>query len=426
MKPNPWLLPAAALLVSGGWIFHQKKSAATLEREIAVLTESVRAARVVHDVSSPPAGKAAANDAKSGKIDWKKIGATIAKMQGGGGMGQIRSFIRLKKQLMEMSADQLIAQLEEIDALDLATSEREALQAMVLGTLAEKDPQLALDHAAKVAGDEDSGMHWQLSAALGKWAEKDTAAATAWLDRQIAAGTFNSKSLDGKNQALLRFESALLPHLLDKDPAAAASRVAALPGDQREDLFRNNHFMQMPEGRQQAYADLVRGSLPQDKAADALARAASRLANKDGYSKVDDFIRRTSATSKETEAIAGQVVENSLFPNFGTKPDFETLAKARAWAAEHSPSTVDDATGKSLGNALYRGTDFDQVSQTVLQYNAESGNDAVLAAFLKSGGARQRSRDKAAALIDQITDPAVREEILKLPEYRQQKSSSEQ
>ena len=76
------------------------------------------------------------------------------------------------------------------------------------------------------------------------------------------------------------------------------------------------------------------------------------------------------------------------------------------------------ATGEALGEALWRSDSFDKASSLALKYHESTGNDEVLAAFLKSDAARHRAADKAKALIDQIRDPALQEEIRSLEQYK--------
>jgi hypothetical protein len=79
---------------------------------------------------------------------------------------------------------------------------------------------------------------------------------------------------------------------------------------------------------------------------------------------------------------------------------------------------VDKATGESLANALRGKEDFGRISELVLKYNETAGNDGVLAAFLKNQHYRDGSTDEAMKLIEKIKDPALREEISNLPQYR--------
>jgi hypothetical protein len=407
------------LLAIGVWIAYGKKSAANLEREITVLSERIRQVRAAGDDTSMARMTAEFSwNEKDGKIDWKDISGKLAGMHSGG-MSDMRANIRLQRLLMDMSAEELCAQLDEIAALDLDDNTRKQLEGTILGILAEKDPKLVLERFSDDIGDENSGGRWHLNVALAKWAEQEPAAAAAWLDRQIAAGKLDSKSLDGKSQYRIQFEGALVNVLLKTDPTAASGRVAALPEDQREDFLKHGLPLHAASATGlAAYAKVVRENLPAGKIEGVLANSAGNLSMHDGYERIDGFIAGVNASDKEKQAIVERVIQNKLGRSGGAEISVEDLEKARAWGATQSPGVVDKATGEALAATLWSGGDFKTTSEMVLQYNARSGNDEVLAAFLKSSQLRNRSADEARTLIDQIKDPTLREEIRALPEFR--------
>lgn len=418
MKPNPWIFPLLALLAIGGWIFSQKRSAATLEQDITVITSRIQQARAAGDtgLKSRVAEEKARKD-KERKIDWKDTAAKISK--GGNSMiPDMRTMVRMQRFLMDLSGDELRAQLDEIEALDLAADTRKQLRDMFLNILTDKDPELALELFGKDNNADDYRVSWQMSSALRELAHKDPTAAVAWLDRQIAEGKLESKSLDDKNDALIRYESALMGVLLKSDPTAAAARVKALPEDQREELFQQGALHDLAKKDEAAYATLVRESLPAEKAGGILANTAQALAMNDGYDRVDDFITSTHASDAEKKTIVMAVMKSKSLHNAEVKLNEETFDKARAWAATQAPASVDQATGEVLAIALRTSKDFGNVSELVLKYNGSAGNDDVLTAFLRSQYTQHGSTDMTGKLIDKIKDPTLREEIRNLPQYR--------
>lgn len=420
MKPNPWILPALAVLVTGGWIASRKHSAATLEREITIIRERIQQAKA--GASGENGAGAAAEKARKEKdktIDWKDVAGKIGQMRGGG-MQDMRTMMRMQRLLLDLTAEELCVELDEIAALDIDEPARKQLQGMILGVLSEKDPKLALDRFGDQLGDEESGVHWQLSAALRKWAETEPAAAVAWLDRQIAGGKLESKSLDGSNRSLIQFEGSIMGALLKTDPAAATARIKTLPEAQREELLQQGFFFQVAEKNEAAYAKLVRDSLAADKVGGVLASAARNLPD---YERVDGFIASVGASDQEKQAIVAEVMKNRMNRRGGSEIPLEELDKARAWGAGQSPAVVDKTTGEALAGTLWRGTDFKEASELALKYHESSGNDEVLAAFLKSNEVQHRAAEEALPLIDKIKDPALQEEIRKLPQYQKQAPS---
>lgn len=415
MKFNPWIFPALAALIAGGWIGVQKKSVAVLESDIAILTERIRQARVGEERQHKSSGRDdKSRQEKEKKIDWRDLASKMGQMHNGG-MPDMRAMMRVQRLLMEMSAQDLAAQLDEIATLDLDEAGRNQIESMILGALAEKDPKLALDHYSDQIGGDDMSKRWQLAHAFGKWAEKDTSAAAVWFDQLIKQGKFESKSLDGKSQSRLSFEGVLVNTLLQSDPRAASARVASMPEDQRQDFFQQDIGMIKP-GTEAAYAQLVRANLSPDKASATIANVAGNLAYRDGYERIDAFISQAGASEDEKKAIVSQVMEHKLTQGASSTINQDTLDKARAWAATQSPGSVDEVTGKVLAQTLRRGADFDKTSALAIQYQESSGKDDVLVAFLKSEEGNHD--DKAKSLIDRIKDPAMREEIRNLPQYK--------
>lgn len=417
MKVNPWIFPALTTLVIGGWITAQKKSAATLEREIAVITERIGQLK---NTSEPPCGTAENHATeKDKKIHWKTLAGKMGDMQSGR-MPDVRTMMRTHQILMEMSAAELCSQLDEISGMGLEDAARKQLEGMIISALAQKDPKLVLTRFSDAMGDENSSGHWQLSMALSEWADTEPAAASAWLDAQIAAGKFVSKSLDGKNQALVRFEGALVNALLKTDPAAATARVLAMPETQRKDFFQQGSFHDLPEKNEAAYAKLVRDTMPVEKVGVILANAVSMLAMQDGYERIDGFITSTKATEGEKKSIVERMIQNTLNQHNEIKINVESLDKVRKWANTQSPSVVDKATGEALASTLWKdGVTFEKTSELVLQYHEKADNDEVLVSFLKNSSVMYgKNKGDAKLLIDKIKDPTLQEEIRNLPDYK--------
>lgn len=415
MKFNPWMIPGLAVIGLGGWIGARKTSSAALEREITVITERIRQVRSGEAADITAGGDTgASSDPKDGKIDWKDIAGKMNQMESGG-MQDMRVMMRMQRLLLDLSAEELSDQLDEIASLDIKDDARRQLQGMILGALAEKDPKLALQKCAHAIGDEDSGMYWQLGHALQKWADTEPAAAVAWLDQQIASGKLESKSLDGRNQALIRMENSLVGALLKSDPAAATARVAALPESQREQFFQQGFYIQIQKDNEGAYAKLVRDTMPAERVGEILANTAGILAMQGNFERVDGFIANSHTTDDEKKTIVKEVIKNRV-SHGDLKP--EEIEKFRAWGSRQAPDVVDQATGEAIASSLWRGDDFKTASELALKYNESSPNDDVLVAFLKSDQLRHRAADEAKPLIDKIKDPAVQDEIRKLPQFK--------
>ena len=417
MKMNPWILPVLATLLTGVWIGSQKRSSARLEREITVISERIRLDRASGDEpvdSQSTMGKT--QSPKNGRIDWKNMSA---KMQGlnHGAMPDMRTMMNLQKMLLDLSAEELCAHLDEIAGLELESGARRELETMLVDILAKKDPQMALERFGDRLGEEGSGLDWHLGSALHQWGEKDPTAAAAWLDRQIAAGKYDSKSLDGKNMMLARLEGSLLGALLKENPAAATTRVSTMSEERREELFQHGFAFQIGKKNGAAYAQLVRNTMPSEKVGGILAKASSLFSMNDGFTRVDEFIATSKATDEERKPIVEEVMKQKLSRIDSSQVTSEQIDEIRKWGAGQAPAAVDKATGRGLAESLWRGGDFDKASALVLKYHETGSSDDVLSAFLESGSVLQGHAGEAKTLIDRIRDPALRERIRNLPQF---------
>lgn len=411
LKPTSFIPPLVALAIVGGWLGTQRRSIATLEKESVLLRKHLAALSSGSGPDAPSSKPKAPDQLAKGKepLDWKKIAAQFAEMQQSGGTGDMRVMMRFQQRLQAMSKEELVAALDEIAALDLPAESRAMLEQMLIGPLVQKDPELALTRFIDRLQDNDGSLGWQLSNAFQEWAKKDPGKATAWFDQQIAAGKFDSKSLDGKSQSRIQFEGALINILLASDPATAALRLGAMPENQRGKVMRYS-LNPLKEEDQMAAAKLVRDQLPAKDQAEALGRLASQLVGNNGYSKVAGFLDRIEATPAERTACAEKAAESKIgrssYEKKVTREDLDTM---REWVGTQAPGSTDSITGKILGNAIQGGgkMNFSEAADLAIQYN-----DEVLATFLESGPARQ-NKEQARVLAEKISDLKRREKILK-------------
>lgn len=415
MKLIRLLPPVVALCVVGTWIGVQRRSLAAVEQENTLLQKHIAAVRSGAGAADPARAKAVAADktAKDKRFDWKKIAEQFSEMQRGGGMGDMRTMLRLQQRLQAMSQQELIAALDEIAGLDLPAASRAMLEQLVMGPLSQKDPELALNRFLDRQQDDQHGMmSWQLANAFQEWAKKDPAKAGFWFDAQIAAGKFESKALDGKSQSRMQFDGNLIGVLLASDAGAAARRLAAIPEDQRAAVIRNYAYNLLKEADQVALAKLVREQVPAKEQAALLSQQASRLVH-DGYAKVTEYLARIEATPAERSACVEQSAITKMSSN-GKKLAVEDLDAMREWVGSQAPAVTGSVTGKVLANATQGGRqlEFAAAAELAVQYNQSGGSDEVLGTFLESWPAREH-KDEARLLAARITDEKRREKILK-------------
>ena len=410
-----WIPPLVALAVAIAWLAARQSAIARVERETEVLRERiVLAARGGGDEAGAGkrslSGQMRRDKGEAGGIDWKALGESIADAQTGG-MPDMRSMMKVQQQILAMDGPELAAALDEIAALEVGDEVREALEGMLIGMLAQKEPELVLDRFFDRIHDPSGGMSWQLAHAFQQWIGKEPLAAREWFDERIAAGEFESRSLDGKSRSRLQFEAAMISALLGIDPAAAGQRVGALPEEQRGDLFEQGMFLQLKPGSERAYADLVRQHVPADEQAAALSQATSVMIHQGGYERVSGFLDDIDASPDERSSIASQTARNHL-QNQGHRGgvDREAVDEMRGWLGSQAPDAVDRITGEALGGVW--GGDIGERVRLVEELHAEGGGDELLVGFLDADPSRQ-DPDAARRLAGMIVDEERRAEALR-------------
>lgn len=403
------------------WNLSRWKAVASQELETTSLREQVESARLVDDPQGK-AGKSGGNGKFSGsgsKVgggvgDWKRISDQLLAMQDSDGVTDLREALEIHQKISDLSRDEILAALDEISTLNLKDEARTLLEETLIGPLVELDPEYALRTFGDRIGNDDDGIGWQLSSALDSWARKDARAATAWMDQQIAAGVFDSKSLDGRSQTRVEFEAALAGVLLAENPGEAGRRIAALPEDERREALEQMLFSELPPAGQTAYAALVRELVPQDERAGSFAHVISQLVPDGGYEKVGAFLDQIQATPEE-RAVSAKEAANVRIGEIAadrvvTRGDVDAM---RSWLDRQAPGTADFATGQALADAAQDGGafGFEEASKLALEYHGITGNDDLLVAFLESYAA-QSNLEEALPIAEKIKDSALREDVL--------------
>lgn len=315
-----------------------------------------------------------------------------------------------------MSPDQLADAIDEVGNLGLEAEGRAKLEKVLLTPLIKAAPQLALERFSARIGRENDAVAILLPEALKAWAMIDPAAACAWMDRQIAAGTFDSKSLDGRSQARLDFEAALAASLLEMEDAAAAARIGLLPEDQRRQALEQIDFASLKPTARDAYADVVRGLIPADERDGSFAHIASQLAQTEGFQGVDAFLNSIAATPAEREVTARQAATAQMCAIAADEPlTHADIDAMRAWLRQQAPEIMDKATGEALCEAAETQSEFDieAASKLALDYHRRGTSDELMAAFIERLAARSHN-EQAMALVGEIRDSERRQKLLSI------------
>lgn len=390
------LTPALVLTAGAIWTVQQHREVTQIQNETQRVRASVEAGRQKEGAAQ--AGPPQIQKAKpaDGTIDWKKFLKHSR---------DLIAMMAMDKQLRSLSAAQLLAQLDAVSAMHLTADEKALLDKVLLDSLARKDPKAVMERFADKVNDPY--ILNSLAAAFDFWAVADPAAAARWLDQQIAAGTFEGNNLDGKGSLRFMYEGPLIYNLLTQDAAAAKARMANLSESQRGDMARGmvTHLdAAIQPAAAKAMAELIQGALPAEERADILGKFAFRVSCQ-SLDSAANFARGAG----DSAAARGQVVAETFkgiltYSQAATYP--AKLDAARAWADQEFPGTANRATGAALGSEGFRGG-FNQSSQLAVNYQAQSGSDEVLVAYLNSAHVDPR---KGLTLVDKIADPVQREE----------------
>jgi hypothetical protein len=404
--------PVIALAICAAWLGSQRNSIRTLERENTGLQENATAARAS---SAPGDDRNSRENGRARSGDWKKIVAQLGDPEGRDGLTDVRNMKRLEQLILEMDAPGILAALGELDGLELPDASRAELQRMLLDALARKNPELACQHFIDQADGQPFALTWPLKQAFEAWLKRDPAAANAWLDQQLAAGTLDGKSLDGKDPIRLQMQAASLYSLIASDPAAATRRMSDIPSDQRTDMLLGSHYS-VAEKDHGVFADLVRSSLPTEDHSKVLSSQLELHGNLDDLTKMSSYLSRIDAT-KEERAACMEVATMTLFTLMPrerevTRGDFDRFYQ---WAGSIDPDSAAEVTGTALALTLSSGKNasFDELAGIATAYHAAGAGDDILVTFIGLSVASEHvSKAKAREVAMRIADQERREELL--------------
>lgn len=352
-----------------------------------------------------------AKQSTEGPSDWTEYAKALIKRENQTASSSLRSELDFYQRLEGMTPQELIKAIGEIAALNLSPEEFRDLESRLLDRLVEIDPAAALENFSDRINSDPDRTGVQLAEAMRGWANKDAKAAASWLDQKIADGTFDSKSLDGRSEIRIAFEGALVESLLTADIGAASQRIAAMPEDERREILQQIDFSTLDEQAQIAYAGLIQKLVPANEREGSFAHVVGELMWSSDYEEVSNFLDRAKASAGERAASAAQAVETHLAKTTASGGiDLMALNKTKVWLEREAPGKADRMLGKAIaeGGGVRGDFDDEKKMQLIMQYHRSSGNDEALVGFLTGYEARSNLK-KAEGLIDQISDPAIRD-----------------
>ncbi len=407
------------LLAVAGWLgffLLQHRSAGHLEAENVRLSQRIgewenRIDDAIEEDNSAPNAKVFA---KSGPIGMAQL-AAILRGANTGNPAAVRKSLLLDSQWRSLDVATLERMIADARAADLSEEDRERIVGKLLEVLVEKEPARAFAIIEEgFAGKTPREIQQQLSKRSGlfdKWLLRDGPQALAWLDKQIAAGLFDSRSLAGTSGVRQEYES--LTFLKTKD----GSRIAALDPADRMPTLQSWHFRDLKAEDQATFATVARTSgLKPLEVAEVLKPFLNKAMEAGDLASADAFFERISSTPEElphlSEAAAGQ----AMFA-LGKKADQltgEEVPSIRTWLADKS-SQGDSYIGSMIGKGFSNGWDAGQIYATIDRLQHDQPSDELISNFLVSasqGNKQKLDHATAVDLANRISDPGKRASAL--------------
>ncbi|RYD22005.1 MAG: hypothetical protein EOP88_09490 [Verrucomicrobiaceae bacterium] len=354
-------------------------------------------------------GAAKATDGPGlGGIDWQGIAVLINEsLVSGSSFKMQEARGRVHDAIYErMTKEELLAVLRDISKMDFPQQTINELENLVCHPLTLRFPEYALNELSdRLTGSEEFAVPNYLLTAFEGWIAKDPAAAIAWMDKQVAAGKFEGRGLEGLDKMGGIFEGRVIASLLTTDPSAAARRLEAVAPEYRGLVF----FGELRPEHHAAFADLVRKFLNEK---DALKAIENQIFAVDSSpAEVTAFIEAIQATPEERALCVRTAARNLVVHKLLNRltPDFTGV---REWAEATLPGSAAGATGHLLGDGLVlHELGIAEASRLALEYAEAGDGDAVLVPFLESEVV-QGYNETARNLAKKISDPVVRKRIL--------------
>lgn len=421
MKPRFLTWPDLSLLLAAagglGFFLLQHRSAGQLEEDNARLSQRIEAweKRSEPSAEEENSGLSAKALIKSGPSGMVKL-AAILRGADTGNPAAFRESLMLDSQFRTLDAASLERMIAEARAAELSEEDRERIVGKLLDVLVEKDAVRAFAVIEEgFAGKTPREIQQQLSKRSGlfeKWILRDSPQALAWLDRQVAAGLFESRSLAGTSGVRQEYEALIF--LRTKD----GSRIAALDPLDRLPTLQSWRFQSLKPEEQADFAKVVRTSgLKPSEVVQVLKPLLNRAMESGDLAGADAFLERVAPTPEELPRLSESAAGNAMFA-LGKKADQLTgdeVPAIRTWLADKS-SEGDAYIGSMLGRGFSNGWDAAQIFTTLDRLQRDRPSDDLVFRFLldatQEGHKQKLDPATALDLANRISDPEKRADAL--------------
>jgi len=419
MKLPHLIAPMIALGGSAVWIHSQEKPLADLEEKKRILQERITRVKALREKSADSGKKGSPGSKKSkddqyllpdGSPDWEAI-AELMKTNQAGMNQNMRLMMRLQQKMMEMTAEDITENIAKIRALEINDEIRINLESQLIVLLSQKDPTAAMDLASDSLDPKKRHQSWHLKSAFTELAKKDPAAAMLWMDKQIEAGKFVSKSLDPSDNPRLDFESRLMGALFQNDPAAVHKRLDQFSKEEQHRILMHHHQWKKEGGTvTMEYLDLVRERGIEDLVPSIVGDAVTTQVRSEGLSSASKAIAAFNLTPEEQKEALDSAVDNFSQRWDGTKPD---LTEVYPWAQKEDPERAVELTARALNNqARHSHGNLQTIFETAKDIATSTGESEILDQFMED----RRKYGNLSRHLSHFKDEKLREQFMTLYE----------
>lgn len=322
--------------------------------------------------------------------------------------------IPLREEISRHSKDDLLARLGALQATGLSDRNRSFLEAELLGALARVNIDEALEYSLSRIDHMDEAAAVQFAGLFSTLIRKDPTAAALWLDQQIAAGAFDTANLAGKNLPFIHCEAELARYFCATNKVAELrERLLKTAMDQRIRILEIAN-REPADPYLETYAAVLRETLTKSGATDALSSLiAGRALRTRNYDKTTALMKRLAVSEDEIRPIVSSASMTIARAIAGTRPlSMADLENLRRFVSRHDPEKLNDRIAGALGLAaeLPRNNRFEPTTGLLLDYHRKYQEDKVIERFIEVLRSRD-ARQKALALIPEISDPGMREQL---------------
>jgi hypothetical protein len=414
MKLVPFLPPLLAAMTVGGMLWYQREQTQRVAEERSVLESTVQQAQAqgIKSVAlrAETLAKSQAASAVTSASSQKLVLADLlAAFTETNGMPDMRAMLKFQAAMEDMTTDEIQSLLAEATTAKLTGNQQNRVLNQLLSALGKKDPKLALEEGMKLSESGSDSNLYSLRGSFESWLGKDAAAATVWLDQQIATGKMENTALMGANQKRVGFEAGIIATQLTKNPALAEARFQQLNPADRVAVLGNTWSFPITSEGQQGYVKLVRqGDLDEANQQNALSNYASTISRRGELKDVTEFLKTSEASPQETTRIVQTCASDQLRNKIGKDPQNLTAEKTsewRNWVIQSDPEHAGSIIGKSLS-----GVEFgDNIIATVEAVSPPNQLDAVKQALVETASGNVTG---LRTLADSITDETIRAQVL--------------